>query len=243
MPNIIDTFDHFFEMVPAVSEPLLQEVYKLRYQVYCIETGFEDPTSHPGQIEYDEFDSNSIHYLIRHKRFNTYAATTRLILPDTLHPEKLFPIELHTQIDNHTALEKIPRTKLAEVSRFCVSKDFKKRKKESGTLTGVSQELDVCFTEDERRTFPHITIALIACLIKMSAEYNVEYWFAVMEPALLRFLSTLGIHFTQIGPLVDYRGIRQPSVIKVSYLLDGVAGKHPELWEMLTMRGEFSRLY
>lgn len=239
MPSIIDTFDHFFEIIPAASEPLLQEVYKLRYQVYCIETGFEDPSSHPDQTEYDKFDNNSIHYLIRHKRFNTYAATTRLILPDTSHPEQFFPIELHCRIDNHAALENIPRTKLAEVSRFCVSKDFKRRKKESGTLTGVSPELEERFTEDERRTFPHITIALIACLIKMSAEQNVQYWYAVMEPALLRFLSTLGIHFTQIGPLVDYRGIRQPSVINVSHLLNGVAEKHPELWEMLTMRGKY----
>lgn len=238
--SIVDAFDDFFEMIPAISESLKLEVYNLRYQVYCLETGFEDSARHPDHIEKDEFDDSSIHYLIRHKRLNTYAATTRLILPDAKEPERLFPIEIHSQIDNHAALENIARCKLGEVSRFCVSKEFKNRKKEAGTLTGISADHDDYFSEDERRSFPHITIALIACLIKISAEHDIQYWFAVMEPALLRFLSTLGIHFTHIGPLTEYHGKRQPSVIKVSDLLDGVEKKHPELWDMLTLRGLYA---
>lgn len=241
--SITDAFNTFFEMVPAVSAPLMLEVYKLRYHVYCIETGFEDPTRHPDKTERDEFDDDSVHYLIRHKHRNTYAATTRLILPNTDNPDRFFPIELHSKIDNYAALDHIPRTKLAEVSRFCVSKDFKKRKKESGTLAGVSPNTEEYFTEDERRVFPHITLALIACLIKISAEHDIQYWYAVMEPALLRFLSALGIHFTPIGPLTDYHGKRQPSIIRVKHLLNGVLEKKPEAWEMLTMKGKYGSMF
>ncbi|MBD9357741.1 PEP-CTERM/exosortase system-associated acyltransferase [Methylomonas albis] len=239
MPTIIDAFDEYFEMLPAISDDLKKEVYKLRYQVYCIETGFEDPANHQDEAEYDDFDDSSIHYLIRHKRFDTYAATTRLILPNKKNPERLFPIELHSQIQIPEAFKGIPRMALGEVSRFCVSKDFKRRKKESGTLTGISPDTDAYYSEDERRTFPHITIALIACLVKISAEHGIDYWYAVMEPALLRFLSTLGIHFIHIGPLTDYHGKRQPGIIKVSDLLEGVAKKNPELLEMLTFRGQY----
>lgn len=239
MANIADAFDDFFEMVPANTGRLRQEVYRLRYQVYCIETGFEDPARHPLQLEYDEFDDDSIHYLIRHKRSNTYAATTRLILPNAENPLQAFPIELHSQIDNQAALENVPRLKLGEVSRFCVSKEFKRRKKEIGTLAGISADTEDHFTEDERRSFPHITLALIACLVKISAKHDIEYWYAVMEPALLRFLSALGIHFTQIGPLTDYHGKRQPGIIRVGDLLDGVAEKNYEIWQMLTFRGQY----
>jgi len=243
MSSIVDSFDDFFEMVPANSESLKHEVYQLRYQVYCVETGFEDPAHHPLYLEYDEFDNNSIHYLIRHKRSNTYAATTRLILPNTDDPLQAFPIELHSRIDNHAALENVSRFKLGEVSRFCVSKEFKRRKKEAGTLAGISSDPGDNFSEDERRSFPHITLALIACLVKISAEHDIEYWYAVMEPALLRFLSALGIHFTQIGPLIDYHGKRQPGIIKVGDLLDGVAEKNPDIWQMLTFRGRYAQYF
>jgi hypothetical protein len=32
--NIIDVFNEYFDMVPAVSDELKNEVYRLRYQVY-----------------------------------------------------------------------------------------------------------------------------------------------------------------------------------------------------------------
>jgi N-acyl amino acid synthase of PEP-CTERM/exosortase system len=238
MSNILDAFNEFFEMVPAVSEQLKNEVYKLRYQVYCVETSFEKKENHPNGLESDEYDISSVHYLIRHRKSEVYAATTRLILPSANYQEKLFPIEKFTQIDKKELLENIPRDKLAEASRFCVSKEFKRRKNEASTLIGISSIWEADFKEEERRVFPHLSIALFACLIKMSDEHGIHYWYAVMEPALIRFFTTLGIYFIGIGPLTDYHGIRQPSIIKVSDLLDGVAKKNQGLWEMMTNKGQ-----
>jgi len=232
--SYIDGFNEYFEMVPAVSDDLKNEVYKLRYQVYCIETGFESLDQFPDGLEFDEYDDHSIHYLIRHRKFNIYAATTRLILPNATKPETLFPIEQHSQIDNLEHMKNIPRINLAEISRFCVSKELKRRRKEYGTLTGFGPDSEYVFTEDERRVFPHITIALIACLIKMSKDNKIYYWYAVMEPSLLRFLSSLGIYFNNIGPLTDYHGKRQPCVVKVNDLLSGVFKKNSDIWDMLT---------
>ena len=39
--NIITPFNEYFEMVPALTDELKNEAFKLRYQVYCVETGFE----------------------------------------------------------------------------------------------------------------------------------------------------------------------------------------------------------
>ena len=222
---IIDAFNEYFEMVPACSCDLKKEVYKLRYQVYCNETGFENPEHYPEKIEFDDYDKHSIHYLIRHRKSDVFAATTRLILPDVTNIEKLFPIENFSQIDNVELLKNVPRINIAEASRFCVSKEFKRRKNEPDTLTGINSDLEMNFTGDERRVFPYLTIALFTCLIKMSEENDIYFWYAVMEPALIRYFSSLGIYFVGIGPLVDYHGIRQPCMIKVSDLLDGVAKK------------------
>ena len=240
--NIITPFNEYFEMVPALSDELKNEAYKLRYQVYCVETGFENPSDHPGEIETDDFDDSSVHYLIRHRKTGSYAATTRLILPNNNNLDKPFPIELFSNIDNTEELQDKQRRFMAEASRFCVSKDFKKRKGDSAaSLTGISPDWEKKTQAEERRTYPHLSIALYACLIRMSHENDVKYWYAVMEPALIRFFTTLGIYFIGIGPVTDYHGMRRPCVIKVSDLLAGVYEKNPAIWAMMSSEGRYGQ--
>lgn len=237
--SIIDGFNEYFEIVPAISDELKNEVYKLRYQVYCIENKFLDSDDYDNNMEFDEFDSHSCHYLIRHRKLGVYMATTRLILPEINNPDKLFPIEIFSQIDNPDAIKHIPRNILAEASRFCVSKEFRKRKNELQTTTGINTESNNTQSRKDRSAYPHITLALIASLIKMSHENNIDYWFAVMEPPLIRFFSTIGINFIGIGPVTNYHGNRQPCIIKLNDLLEGVADKDIKQWNMLTNNGKF----
>ncbi|NOS89809.1 MAG: PEP-CTERM/exosortase system-associated acyltransferase [Methylococcaceae bacterium] len=237
--SLVDIFNDYFDMVPAITDELKAEVYRLRYQVYCLETGFEDPSDYPDGLEFDEFDSHSVHYLIYHRKQGVYMATTRLILPAADNIDKLFPIEIHCPIDNLEALQHVSRPHLAEASRFCVSKDFRRRKNEMNTVMGINTEAENVFSQDERRIFPHITLALFACLIRMSCENDVRDWYAVMEPALIRVFSTLGMDFIGIGPLTDYHGKRRPCTIKVSDLLSGVEHKDLNSWHMLTNHGQF----
>jgi len=210
-------FNKYFQMIPAVTEELKREVYKLRYQVYCTETGFEDHDKFPDYLETDEYDSRSSHYLVRHRKLGIYMATTRIILPDA---EKLFPIEKHSLIDRVDLLKTMPRSNLAELSRFCVSKELRQRKDEQ--------------QQEEKRSAALLTIALFACAIRMSSQNNIHYWYAIMEPTLLRAVSMLGIHFIKVGPPVDYHGLRIPCVIKIADLLDSIEKKDLNSWRMLT---------
>jgi N-acyl amino acid synthase of PEP-CTERM/exosortase system len=239
LTNSIDFFNEFFEMVQASSDELKNEVYKLRYQVFCIENNIFNSEDYPDGLEFDEFDQQSVHYLIRHRKSGVYAATTRLILPDADHPEKLFPIELHCGIDNVAMMQAFNRAHLGEISRFCVSKAFKKRKDEVNSIAGIHAGWHPdCFTLNERRSFPHIAISLIACFIKASYENDIHYLFAAMEPSFFRFVSPLGISLNKIGPLVDYHGARCPAAIKISDLLDCVAEKNLDIWNLLTNNGK-----
>ena len=241
--NIIDAFYEYFELVPAITDELKNEVYKLRYQVYCVEngekTGFMNPEDHPEGIEFDEYDSHSSHYLIYHRKRGIFMATTRLILPNAGILEKPFPIEINSQIDNVNLLVNMPRHNLAELSRFCVSKEFRRRKNELHLLTTYDVDSGVALGQDEKRSSSHLTLALFACAIRMSSENNIHYWYAFMEPALMRLVSTLGIEFVEIGPPVQFYGTRQPFVIKIDELLDSVAKKNSNYWNMLTHNGQF----
>ncbi len=152
--NIVDHFDQYFEMVPAISDELKKEVYKLRYQVYCIENDFESSSHFPDRMEFDDFDHHSAHYLIRHRKSGEYAATARLILSDANDPKKLFPLELHCEIDNSAVMQPINRLHIGEVSRFCVSKTFKKRKHEADTLTALIRVSRIILLQPSAGLFP-----------------------------------------------------------------------------------------
>jgi N-acyl amino acid synthase of PEP-CTERM/exosortase system len=230
--SILDSFNYYFEMVPANTAALKQEVYKLRYQVYCLEKYFENPEQHADGLEYDEYDEYSCHYLIRHRETDCYMATTRLILPNS----KIFPMEANSKIERKELITKINRANLAELSRFCVSKQFRRRANE--------QNLIVTNDVDNSRASPigknnsaSITLSLFACAVEMSSEHNIRYWYAIMEPALKRVVAALGIHFEEIGPLVDYHGMRVPCIIKVDDLLCSVAEKDIDYWAMVTNNG------
>lgn len=239
--NIIDVFNEYFEMVPAISDELKNEVYKLRYQVFCIDNEIFDSENYPDELEFDDYDQHSVHYLIRHRKSGDYAATTRLILSDVNNPEKLFPLEQYCKIDNFAVMQPINRKNLGEISRLCVSKAFKKRKNEVHTLAAIGPEQQGHLTLDERRTFLHISLALMACIIKASYENDILYTYAAMEPSFVRFLSALGINVIKIGPLVDYHGNRWPTLIKGTDMLDHLAEKKPDIWDLLTNKGCFCK--
>ena len=39
--RLIDSYNRYFEVVRASTPELMEEVFRLRYQVYCIEHNFE----------------------------------------------------------------------------------------------------------------------------------------------------------------------------------------------------------
>jgi N-acyl amino acid synthase of PEP-CTERM/exosortase system len=202
------------------------------------------PEQFPDGLERDEYDDASEHYLIRHRRTGIYAATTRLILPDLEHPQRLFPTErLASRLVLPQRQDETFRKRLAEVSRLCVSKDFKRRRGEWGSITGLeSADLQTYpLSEDERRSFPHIIHALLACLVRASVSHNITHWYGFMEVSLTRLFAVLGIHWTVIGSITDFHGRRQPCFIEISDLLDTVKKRNSQVWDILTDHGRYWR--
>ncbi|CAG1020648.1 hypothetical protein DOJK_00491 [Patescibacteria group bacterium] len=233
--SIITAFDYYFEMILADSEELKQEVYKLRHQVYCQEKHFITPRA--DGLEYDQYDERASHYLIKYRQTEEYMATTRLILPDKTRPDILFPIEEYCQIDNDALLKTINRQHLAELSRFCISKDFRRRENERDQLiTNVVNE------NRKEYNSPNLTLALLACAMRISVTHDIHYWYALMEPSLKRIFATLGVNFIQLGAITEsphYHGERAPYVIKLTDLLHDVTAKNSDYWNMLTDSGKY----
>ena len=240
--DIITSFYNYFEMFPATTEEFKRAAYRLRYEVFCLEMQYWDTNDCPDGLEMDEYDELAEHYILRHRETGVVAATTRLILPDAENPEWVFPIEAHSMITYGNLLDGVPRSQIAEVSRFCVSQNYKRRFGEKHTLVGADlPEVPQQHTMGsvERRTLPYFILALIACLLRMSIRHGTTHWLAFMEPALTRALRIIGIYFIPIGPLIDYCGRRGPYLIKIADLLEGTKRKSMLAWNMMTNHGMF----
>lgn len=245
-PELLSAFNQYFELVHANTDTLRKQVYLLRYQVYVLETGFEQEsdctcleTAGAGRIcwEEDEFDTRSDHYLIRHRRTGVDAATARLILPDPVDCSAPYPIESHCSLDQPVKSASV-RAHLGEISRFAVSKVFKRRIGEYGTLAGVAENVDMYFEDDERRVLPHISLGLFAAVMQMAHSHGITHCYAVMEPALLRLLGRFGVIFNRIGPDVDYHGNRVPCLGTMEEALPNIRKVCPAVWDLITNRGE-----
>jgi N-acyl amino acid synthase of PEP-CTERM/exosortase system len=74
--------------------------------------------------------------------------------------------------------------------------------------------------------------------LRQSVDLGVEYWAAVMEPQLLRWIAMLGVRFQPIGPMVSHHGLRQPSYCHLPTMLRELAQAKPEFWDVVTNSGE-----
>ncbi len=235
MDQLIEQFGHFFEIVPAATASLVLESQRLRYQVFCRETETFDPRNYASDIEADIYDARSVHTVLRHKTTGMITGTVRLVLADPLDPEAPFPVETLGVLrrEARDAMWRVPRTRLGEISRFAVSKEFRRRRDETNITHGIT-EAALLAEARTGRFCPHISLGLIKAVFHMSWAHGVTHWYAAMEPSLLRLLERLGIVFVRIGPLVDYYGRRQPCIAEVDRVLAGIAHHQPAVWDFIT---------
>lgn len=182
----------------------LDEVFRLRYQVYCLERKFEKIEDHPGGIERDAYDESSIHYLTRDGQGRPIA-TARLVLDSP----RGFPIEM--EYDMAQAFAGIDRRTSAEFSRFAISKGVRDSDGEAARISAPTESL-VGHSE--------IALSLITSLIRESLERGITHWCAAIERALWLALRHGGMGLRQVGPPKEYHGIRIPCMSALTELVD-----------------------
>jgi len=225
-PPPLVRFDTYFRAVSADTRELIEKAFALRYQVYCLERQFEDPSRQENGLETDRFDRHSVHSLVIHRPQDAPIGTARLILPQA-RPNSL-PIQELLKKSGLSACHYFPNHAVAEVSRFAISKEIRRRKEGSSVRTDSKRE--------RHGNLP--CLGLFQILLRQSLELGVEYWAAVMEPKLLRMLTALGVRFQPIGPLVSYHGLRQPSFCHLPIMVRKMALTNPESWSIITNDGE-----
>ena len=160
------------------------EAYRVRYQVYCEEKGFEPLNPHG--MERDAHDAASMSLLLS-ERSGAVCGTVRLVFPEKEHQHGL-PIDAFFQQPQRA--EKMGRLRerysCAELSRLCVLPRCR-------GVWGKHDLLLGAFAEAWRM--------------------DVDAILAVADPRFAKYLNHQKIEFVQIGEPVEKNGMRLPILI------------------------------
>lgn len=205
-----DFFERF-SLELANSPALLDESYRLRYQVYVDELKFERAEDFPDGRESDQYDPRSIIVLLRHRDTQQCVGCVRLIVADPQDVSKPFPFELAAadQITMRSELfRQTPRRRIGEVSRLAVTGALRRRRLDDQLTSGttlVSHSLE----SSGRHSIPP-ALGLVFAAAWLGLEIGLEAVFVMMELRLARLLRQLGIKFRQVAEPVEYHGLRAP---------------------------------
>lgn len=226
------TFIKYFRLAYANTPELMAQVHKIRYDVFCDELGLEEGC--PKDVEADEFDSHSYHYLLQHRPSDKYAGTIRIVLPPSDQPELITPIEkfCFEAVDpNIIDIANLPRGSFAEVSRLAVPSDFRKRAGEAGKPYVVDSEKKTDQSANGRSNFPHIAIGLYLAAASLFTLKELKYIFVMVEPRLARSMRRIGLHFEQMGDVIEYHGKRAPFYITPELLSEHLSPEVNKLYD------------
>ncbi len=210
--SLKEHFQKYFSLKFANTPDLLEEVYRIRYQVYCQELCYEPAEKFPDQMEKDEYDPFSVHYLLEHSSSKNYVGCVRVVFYNEQNLDAKFPFE--KVCPHNLDFSEKNRRHFCEVSRLAVKSQFRRRLGEAERPEGlIFLEKTQEKKNDRRRQFPTIALSLYWTAFMVALKYDRDA-FVVMERSLSRHLKRCGLISHQIGEYVSYRGRRAPFLMK-----------------------------
>jgi N-acyl-L-homoserine lactone synthetase len=187
---------------------LMEQSYRLRYQVYCVERKFLDAARYPDGLECDEFDRFAMHAGVI-SQDHQLVGTLRLVKVgmDDL------PLFRHcTVFDECARALRRDGVQLAEVSRLCMSRECR----------------------DDQAGNSRVGMNLFRATYQTAKRNRLTHWLAAMEPALHRLLLAVGVPFRIAGPETDYFGPVAPYMCDLrEFDANILSGRHPRLRSFL----------
>ncbi|MDW9478860.1 PEP-CTERM/exosortase system-associated acyltransferase [Sinorhizobium meliloti] len=199
----------------------MEDVFRLRFQVYCEEKKFLPRAAYPNNLEIDEFDDQSIHVAIYGDDpfpkgyLRVVEARDQTELPLFAHglavgPEFPFPAPGGA----------------VEISRMMVRSDYrhKLRSVEDGF---PPSELAA---PPAKNASDLIQLKLIRLAYRHAIETDIRWFLAAIEPAQGRKLNMMGFPIKPIGPMADYFGDVSPHALDLREMELSLREKSPAVW-------------
>lgn len=207
--------DERFEIVLADTPEAKRIHYRIRFLVYCLETGFEDPGAHPDGLERDGWDDDAAHFLVRSRDSGDWIAAMRLVLPG---PRRL-PVETVCNLDPDI-VDSAPADRVGEVSRLCMIDRYRRRSQERDFPYEVvdadagrrrfSIPPPVERRAHQRRHGSEIMLSLLVAAAEYSRGVGLAHWLFLTSPVLCKVIERYGVSLIPAGEPCLYRGERRP---------------------------------
>jgi N-acyl amino acid synthase of PEP-CTERM/exosortase system len=189
---------------------------RIRYQVFCLDKGFENPDTFSTNRETDAWDAHSAHFIVQDRSTRQWVAATRLVLP---RKESVLPVQKTVSLDPK-ATEGLGDY-VGEISRFCIisARSAILKQGDASAETGV-EPLPNSLEEwgigavTSRQQF-ELTLGMIRAVVIYALKRGMEHCYVLITDAFARMLRKIGVKLIQIGPTVDYRGMRTPFLIEM----------------------------
>lgn len=180
---------------------------RIRYQVFCLDKGFEDPARFSAAQETDAWDDHSAHFIVQNKITSQWVAATRLVLP---HAALGLPVDKLNVFDRKEMGESIDQ--VGEVSRFCIISNASnvETRRMNIQLPSALEEWGIGAI-GKRQQF-EVTLGMIRAVGIYALKRELDCVMLITDP-FARMLRTLGVVLRQVGPSVDHRGMRTPYLI------------------------------
>jgi N-acyl amino acid synthase of PEP-CTERM/exosortase system len=229
--------EFIFAKVEKHQSQLMEQIYRLRYQVYGMECGFINPQDYPSGMETDEYDDQSVHFAALHPEDGEVIGTLRMILPGKLP----LPIQLKckdVKVDHAT----LPQLSFSEISRLVISKKLRRRKNDAMYYEPQVEDqkgVDVSGQEFLRRARP-MAFGIYRELYHESKRLGVTHWYSIMEKSLWLLLRLHGFRFEQIGQEIDFYGPVSPYIGKIAQIEQEVQQKFPQFYQYFVNNSDHS---
>jgi N-acyl amino acid synthase of PEP-CTERM/exosortase system len=204
-------FDDYFEVYLADTLESKEIHYSIRYQVYCEEMGFENKDDFPLAREFDEYDNQSVHFIVRHKHSGQWVGAMRLIIKK----DQLLPIEKYCALNEPICNNVMHKT--VELSRLCVLKEVRRRFNDIDPPHGIcdeSQNITETNTVKLLKNHRQCNRSIIWGLLNAATEYcysaNIKNWYFITTSVLERVLRKGQFNMQSIGEPCIHNGERFP---------------------------------
>ncbi len=213
----------------------IDECYRLRYEVFCLERGFLPCGDYPDRLESDPYDSHSLHFLASHLHGEP-AGTARLVLNGPLG----LPMVPHCALEagfEFLADPQYPlRHRYAEISRLAVSRGFRRRQGDTiyggpPRTTRVPEIPRIAPFTVPPNNVPEMVSGIFRLIYQESKRHGVTHWVVAMERSLHVMLKRMGFPFSPIGPEADYYGPVRPYMAEIAALERNIGQFKPETLE------------
>ena len=198
-----------FDYVLCDTEEARSLHYQIRYQVYCRETGFEDPNEFTDGMEKDKHDRHSVHFAVRDRVNGNWMAAMRLVMAGS----GRLPSEMHCNTEPLPE-NLIMRASMVEFSRLCVLQSHRRHNRDRSVRLKIvdGKSGEVIITRPDPR-YPEIMLGLINATFEWSRRNHARYCYFLVNPALARTLKRLNLDLRPVGEPTEHRGTRTPYIV------------------------------